>query len=71
MGHKARTAPASNNPYLALLCKVYKFLARRTDSDFVQVNELCRVCGCVRDGGCNVCLCACFVLWLCWVMAAA
>lgn len=39
VGHKARTAPASNNPYLALLCKVYKFLSRRTDSDFVQVND--------------------------------
>ncbi|KZV71391.1 60S ribosomal protein L18 [Peniophora sp. CONT] len=30
----ARTAPASEDPYLLLLVKLYRFLARRTDSDF-------------------------------------
>ncbi|PSK46412.1 60S ribosomal protein L18-B [Elsinoe australis] len=34
-GH--RKAPKSENPYLALLVKLYKFLARRTDSKFNQV----------------------------------
>lgn len=32
-----RTAPASENPYLALLVKLYRFLARRTDSGFNRV----------------------------------
>merc|ERR1712217_87798 len=27
----------SNNPYIRLLCKLYKFLARRTDSKFNKV----------------------------------
>ncbi|KAN0124506.1 Ribosomal protein L18e/L15P [Russula decolorans] len=30
----ARTAPASEDPYLLLLVKLYRFLARRTDSKF-------------------------------------
>ncbi|KAI0035637.1 60S ribosomal protein L18 [Vararia minispora EC-137] len=30
----ARTAPVSEDPYLLLLVKLYRFLARRTDSDF-------------------------------------
>ncbi|KAG2114770.1 60S ribosomal protein L18 [Suillus discolor] len=29
-----RTAPKSEDPYLLLLVKLYRFLARRTDSDF-------------------------------------
>ncbi|KAI0047281.1 60S ribosomal protein L18 [Auriscalpium vulgare] len=29
-----RTAPASEDPYLLLLVKLYRFLARRTDSNF-------------------------------------
>ncbi|KZF20122.1 ribosomal protein L18e [Xylona heveae TC161] len=29
-----RKAPKSDNPYLKLLVKLYRFLARRTDSDF-------------------------------------
>eukprot|EP01099_Mayorella_cantabrigiensis_P005985 TRINITY_DN48_c0_g1_i1.p1 TRINITY_DN48_c0_g1~~TRINITY_DN48_c0_g1_i1.p1 ORF type:complete len:215 (+),score=50.77 TRINITY_DN48_c0_g1_i1:89-646(+) len=33
----ARTAPASKNPYLALLVKLYRFLARRTKSRFNEV----------------------------------
>ncbi len=33
----ARTAPESNNPYLRLLVKLYRFLARRTDSAFNSV----------------------------------
>ena len=32
-----RTAPKSENVYLALLVKLYKFLARRTDSKFCKV----------------------------------
>ncbi|KAK4052715.1 hypothetical protein OIV83_002002 [Microbotryomycetes sp. JL201] len=32
-----RTAPASEDPYLALLVKLYRFLARRTDSRFNKV----------------------------------
>ncbi|KAJ8086097.1 hypothetical protein AAF712_008293 [Marasmius tenuissimus] len=32
-----RTAPASQDPYLLLLVKLYRFLARRTDSDFNKV----------------------------------
>ncbi|KAK6359843.1 hypothetical protein TWF696_000976 [Orbilia brochopaga] len=32
-----RKAPKSDNPYLALLVKVYRFLARRTDSNFNKV----------------------------------
>ncbi|CAM9264169.1 unnamed protein product [Discosporangium mesarthrocarpum] len=35
VGHKVRTAPKSNNVYLGLLVKLYRFLARRTDSAFV------------------------------------
>ncbi|KAG8629647.1 hypothetical protein KVT40_003512 [Elsinoe batatas] len=34
-GH--RKAPKSENPYLALLVKLYRFLARRTDAKFNQV----------------------------------
>lgn len=33
-GH--RKAPKSENPYLAILHKLYSFLARRTDSKFNQ-----------------------------------
>lgn len=36
VGHKARTAPAGDNLYLKLLCQVYGFLARRTDSAFAK-----------------------------------
>lgn len=32
-----RTAPKSDNPYLKLLVKLYRFLVRRTDSDFNKV----------------------------------
>ncbi|KAF3914928.1 hypothetical protein ABW20_dc0108417 [Dactylellina cionopaga] len=32
-----RKAPKSENPYLALLVKLYRFLARRTDSNFNKV----------------------------------
>ncbi|KII96054.1 hypothetical protein PLICRDRAFT_48977 [Plicaturopsis crispa FD-325 SS-3] len=32
-----RTAPKSEDPYLLLLVKLYRFLARRTDSDFNKV----------------------------------
>ncbi|KAL9630375.1 MAG: hypothetical protein Q9164_006449, partial [Protoblastenia rupestris] len=32
-----RKAPKSDNPYLKLLVKLYKFLARRTDSNFNRV----------------------------------
>jgi len=32
-----RTEPASHDPYLRLLVKLYRFLARRTDSKFNQV----------------------------------
>eukprot|EP00245_Coleochaete_scutata_P010739 TRINITY_DN3853_c0_g1_i1.p1 TRINITY_DN3853_c0_g1~~TRINITY_DN3853_c0_g1_i1.p1 ORF type:complete len:188 (-),score=28.52 TRINITY_DN3853_c0_g1_i1:453-1016(-) len=32
-----RTAPKSNNVYLKLLVKLYRFLVRRTDSDFNKV----------------------------------
>lgn len=34
VGHKVRTAPKSKNVYIALLVKLYRFLARRTGSDF-------------------------------------
>ncbi|GBG27430.1 60S ribosomal protein L18 [Hondaea fermentalgiana] len=34
VGHKNRTAPKSDNVYLALLVKLYRFLARRTESEF-------------------------------------
>lgn len=37
VGHKVRTAPASNNVYLGLLVKLFRFLARRTDSAFAKV----------------------------------
>lgn len=33
--HK-RTAPATEDPYIRLLVKLYRFLARRTDSKFNQ-----------------------------------
>ncbi|KAG7096610.1 hypothetical protein E1B28_004027 [Marasmius oreades] len=33
----SRTAPASEDPYLLLLVKLYRFLARRTDSNFNKV----------------------------------
>ncbi|KAK0490535.1 60S ribosomal protein L18 [Armillaria novae-zelandiae] len=32
-----RTAPKSEDPYLLLLVKLYRFMARRTDSDFNKV----------------------------------
>ncbi|KAI8874507.1 ribosomal protein L18e, partial [Backusella circina FSU 941] len=32
-----RTAPKSDNVYLALLVKLYRFLARRTDANFNKV----------------------------------
>ncbi|CAM9808618.1 unnamed protein product [Phaeothamnion confervicola] len=34
VGHKQRSAPKSKNVYLGLLVKLYRFLARRTDSKF-------------------------------------
>jgi len=34
VGHKNRTSPKSDNVYIRLLTKLYKFLARRTESDF-------------------------------------
>jgi len=34
VGHKVRTAPKSKNVYIALLVKLYRFLARRTGSKF-------------------------------------
>jgi len=37
VGHKMRKAPKSNNVYLKLLVKLYRFLARRTDSKFNAV----------------------------------
>mmetsp|Transcript_35519 Transcript_35519/g.80137 ORF Transcript_35519/g.80137 Transcript_35519/m.80137 type:complete len:194 (-) Transcript_35519:203-784(-) len=37
VGHKARTAPKSDNVYLKLLVKLYSFLSRRTDSSFCKV----------------------------------
>mmetsp|Transcript_24629 Transcript_24629/g.79607 ORF Transcript_24629/g.79607 Transcript_24629/m.79607 type:complete len:193 (+) Transcript_24629:57-635(+) len=37
VGHKARTDTKSENVYLKLLVKLYRFLARRTDSKFVEV----------------------------------
>jgi large subunit ribosomal protein L18e len=37
VGHKVRSAPGSDDVYLKLLVKVYRFLARRTNSAFVQV----------------------------------
>jgi large subunit ribosomal protein L18e len=33
----ARTEPASENPYIRLLVKLYRFLARRTDAPFNKV----------------------------------
>jgi large subunit ribosomal protein L18e len=35
--NKKRTAPASANPYVLLLVKLYRFLARRTDSNFNKI----------------------------------
>ncbi|OMH82150.1 60S ribosomal protein L18-3 [Zancudomyces culisetae] len=35
--NKRRVAPKSENVYLGLLVKLYRFLARRTDSDFNKV----------------------------------
>ncbi len=37
VGHKARTDTRSENVYLKLLVKLYRFLSRRTDSKFVKV----------------------------------
>lgn len=37
VGHKVRSAPVSKNVYLGLLVKLFRFLARRTDSDFAKV----------------------------------
>lgn len=37
VGHKVRSAPVSNNVYLGLLVKLFRFLARRTDSAFAKV----------------------------------
>ena len=37
MKNTNRTAPSSQNPYLRLLVKLYRFLARRTDSQFNAV----------------------------------
>lgn len=37
VGHKVRSAPVSNNVYLGLLVKLFRFLARRTDSSFAKV----------------------------------
>mmetsp|Transcript_13905 Transcript_13905/g.15847 ORF Transcript_13905/g.15847 Transcript_13905/m.15847 type:complete len:185 (+) Transcript_13905:139-693(+) len=37
VGHKNRTAPQSDNVYLKLLVKLYRFLARRTDAKFNQI----------------------------------
>ena len=34
-----RTSPKSENPYIRLLTKLYRFLARRTDSKFNGVRE--------------------------------
>jgi len=36
VGHKARTAPKSDNVYLKLLVKLYAFLSRRTESAFCK-----------------------------------
>merc|ERR1711976_533925 len=35
--NKNRTAPKSEDPYLLLLVKLYRFLARRTDAPFNKV----------------------------------
>ena len=37
VGHKHRSRPKSENPYLGLLVKLYRFLARRTDSKFNSI----------------------------------
>lgn len=37
VGHKRREAPKSDNVYLKVLVKLYRFLARRTDSKFNEV----------------------------------
>ena len=37
VGHKVRSAPVSDNVYLGLLVKLFRFLARRTDSAFAKV----------------------------------
>jgi len=37
VGHKKRTKPTSENVYLALLVKVYRFLSRRVESQFNKV----------------------------------
>lgn len=37
VGHKRREAPKSDNVYLKLLVKLYRFLARRTDAKFNEV----------------------------------
>ena len=36
----SRSAPASEDPYIRLLCKIYRFLSRRTDSNFNQVTRV-------------------------------
>ncbi|KAK8817065.1 hypothetical protein WA556_002963 [Blastocystis sp. ATCC 50177/Nand II] len=36
-GHKTREAPKSDNIYLALLVKLYRFIARRTGAKFPEV----------------------------------
>eukprot|EP01138_Halocafeteria_seosinensis_P014481 gb/GECG01014784.1/.p1 GENE.gb/GECG01014784.1/~~gb/GECG01014784.1/.p1 ORF type:complete len:219 (+),score=17.13 gb/GECG01014784.1/:1-657(+) len=37
VGHKQRKAPASQNIYIKLLVKLYRFLARRTNANFNKV----------------------------------
>mmetsp|Transcript_18103 Transcript_18103/g.23344 ORF Transcript_18103/g.23344 Transcript_18103/m.23344 type:complete len:101 (+) Transcript_18103:366-668(+) len=37
VGHKMRTRPKSKNVYLNLLVRLYRFLARRTESKFCAV----------------------------------
>eukprot|EP01041_Mallomonas_annulata_P002640 gene2640-5179_t len=43
IGHNVRTEPVSQNVYLRLLVKLYRFLARRTESKFAGV-VLKRLC---------------------------
>lgn len=44
VGHNVRTVPTSQNVYLKLLVKLYKFLARRTGSKFAETiaKRLCQ-----------------------------
>mmetsp|Transcript_45071 Transcript_45071/g.141167 ORF Transcript_45071/g.141167 Transcript_45071/m.141167 type:complete len:194 (-) Transcript_45071:158-739(-) len=37
VGHKARSAPKGDNLYQKLLCQLYGFLSRRTDSGFAKI----------------------------------